>query len=310
MRKILWAVPLAAGAVLFVALRPTEGQQPGTTTKQPAAAGATDEQAVRQAVAAYADAFNKADAAGIIAAWATDAEYVDESGKVTKGRDAVANLFKQFLGANKGAKMALQVTSLRVLKGDVALVDGTATLTGADGSIDDGRFTSVWAKADGKWLVQTVRDLPGEAAAGPGAGGALKDLQWLLGTWADEKGMVVVNVRWALDRAYLAMDYTMKEGDGQLAVMQLVGFDPLTGLIKSWTFDSRGGYGEGLWERQGNAWVADTVGVLPGGQVGSAVNVLKFTDDQTMTFVSRDREVEGQPLPDGEVKLVKKPAAK
>src|SRR5205085_2075266 len=106
-----------------------------------------------------------------------------------------------------------------------------------------------------------------------GAGGALKQLQWMVGDWQAEKGGVTVSVRWALNRAFLLQEYKAKDGDGELTVTQLVGFDPLTDRIKSWTFDSRGGYGEGLWSRDGNAWVIEAAGVLPGGQTGTARNL-------------------------------------
>jgi hypothetical protein len=98
----------------------------------------------------------------------------------------------------------------------------------------------------------------------------------------------------------------VKQGEGGVEIQQLVGFDPLTGQIKSWTFDSLGGYGEGLWTRDGNSWVIDTAGVLPNGQTGTAVNTIRFVDDQTALFQARHREVGGQPIADSELKLVRK----
>jgi uncharacterized protein (TIGR02246 family) len=312
---------LAAGLVLFGA-RSGEGQPPASGAKsgegQPPAAGAKSgqgqppaggaEQAIRQAVAAYADAFNKGDLAALSAFWAPDAEYIDEAGTAYKGREAITTLFQRFLAEHKGAKMSLKVTNLRSLTADVALQDGTSAVTDSHGAVDEGRFAAVWFKADGKWTLRSVRDLPGESDSGAGA--ALKELQWLLGNWASEKGNIRVAARWALNRAYINLEYTVPEADGELAVMQLVGYDPLTDQIKSWTFDSRGGYGEALWQREGNSWVSQNTGVLPNGQTGTAVNVIRFVDDQTFEFKTRDREIGGQPLPDGELKLVRKPAAK
>jgi uncharacterized protein (TIGR02246 family) len=300
MRKTLIVlVPFLALGWFFMAPG-GEGQTP------PPAQAANDEQAIRNAVAAYGEAFNKGDLAGLAAVWAPDAEYVDESGKVTKGRDAIANLFRQFVADSKGAKMALKVTSVRLLKGDVAMQDGVATITGADGAVDEGRYSAVWFKTDGKWQIRSARDLPYDAADAPGAAGALNQLQWMVGDWEGEKGAVHVSVRWALNKAFLQQDYAVKRPEGDMSVMQLVGFDPLTGQIKSWTFDSLGGYGEGLWERDGNSWTVQTAGVLPGGQTGTGVNVIRFTDDQNVVFQSRDREVEGQPIPDAEITLVRK----
>jgi uncharacterized protein (TIGR02246 family) len=280
---------------------------PGGTGQTPTKA-ADEEQAIRSAVAAYAAAFNKGDMAGLAAVWAPDAEYIDEAGTVTKGRDQIANLFKQFVTDRKGSKMDLKVTSIRMLKGDVAMQDGTAIITGPDGTTDEGRYSAVWFKTDGKWQIRSARDLPYDGVTG--AGGALKDLQWMIGDWEGEKGVVNATVRWALNKSFLQQDYTVKGADGEMSVTQLIGFDPLTGQIKSWTFDSLGGYGEGLWDREGNTWTVQTAGVLPGGQTGTGINVIQFVDDQNVVFRSRDREVEGQPIPDAEVKLVRKGATK
>lgn len=303
MRQVLLTAALAAG-LLFVADHRGGGQPPATAGTQTTTG---DEQTIRRTLADYAQAISKGDLAAVAALWAADAEYTDESGTVTKGRDAVAALFRQFISNHKGAKMTLTVTRLRVLKADVALVDGTSTVTMSDGQTHEGRFTSAWVKADGKWQVHSARDLPGHAAEAA-AGAALKELQWMVGDWEAEKGGVSVTVRWTLNRAFLLNEYKAKDGDGELLVTQLVGHDPLTDRIKSWTFDSRGGYGEGLWSRDGNAWVVETAGVLPGGQTGTARNVIRFVDDRTVLFQNQHREVDGQPIPDVEVKLVRKAA--
>jgi uncharacterized protein (TIGR02246 family) len=262
-------------------------------------------QAIQQAVAAYADACNKGDLAAVTAFWAADAEYIDEKGTVSKGRDAISALFKQYLAELKGGKLEFKITSIRPLTADVAMQDGKSIVTRADGSVDEGHFTAVWFKKDGKWLLRSARDLPDEGAAEVGAAGALKQLQWLVGDWQAEKGNIRVSVRWALNRAFLMTEYIVKDSEGDMQVNQLTGFDPLTGQIKSWTFDSRGGYGEGLWNKEGNTWVAETAGVLPNGQTGTAVNVIRYVDDQHMVFQARDREIGGQPIPDSEVKLMR-----
>ena len=304
MRYALLTTAAFAAGLLFVA-----DHRGGS---QPPAAGGTrtttgDDQTIRRTLADYAEAISKGNLAAVAALWALDAQYTDESGTVTKGRNAVAALFRQFFSNHKGAKMTLKVTSVRVPKSDVALVDGTSTVTMPDGQIHEGHFASVWVKADGKWQVHSARDLPGHTGEAA-AGAALKQLQWMVGDWEAEKGGVSVMVRWTLNRAFLLQEYKAKDNDGELLVTQLVGHDPLTDRIKSWTFDSRGGYGEGLWSRDGNSWVVDTAGVLPGGQTGTARNVIRFVDDRTVLFQNRDREVDGQPIPDVEVKLVRKAA--
>lgn len=299
MRKTAVVVGLLTVCLLGLTVRSGDGQAP-TAKDDPAMS-----KAIGQAVAAYAEVFNKGDLKALGAVWAADAEYIDEQGTVTRGRDAIVALFKQHLADLKGAKIVFKVTSVRALTPDIAMQDGASTITMPDGSVDEGRFTAVWFKKDGKWFIRSARDLPYEATDTVGATGALKELQWMIGNWEGEKGGVQVTVRWTLNRAFLSQEYTVKDPAGDMQVTQLVGFDPLTGQIKSWTFDSRGGYGEGLWTREGNAWHVETAGVLPNGQTGTALNVIRYVDDQHVVFQARNREIGGQPIPDSEVKLVR-----
>jgi uncharacterized protein (TIGR02246 family) len=299
MRKILIILGVSVVCLTSVAVRSDEGQR-----------GMTDEQTIRKAISAYAGAFNKADLDGLMSIWAADAEYIDEKGAVTKGRPAIKESFKSQLSKLKGAKVAFKVTSIRQLTPDVILQDGASKLTLPDGTIDQGRFAAVWSRKDGKWLMHSVRDLPAEAGAAAAAGGPLKELQWMIGDWRAEKEGVEVSVRWTLNQTFLSQDYTVKRGDTSMEVKQLVGFDPLSGQIKSWTFDSLGGYGEGLWTRDGNSWVIQTAGVLPGGQTGTALNLIRHEDNEHAVFQVKRREVDGQPIADSEVRLVRQVPSK
>ena len=297
MRLTLVCLGVLALCLVSSAVNYGDGQAPA----------ASAEQSIRQAVAAYVDAFNRGDMAALASVWAPDAEYVNESGTVTKGRDSIVGLFKQYATNLKGTKLTLKVTSVRPLKGDIALQDGTSAYAKPDGTIDEGRFTAVWFKNDGKWQLRSVRDLPDDTdAASPT--GRLKELQWMVGNWEGGNGAVTVAVRWAVNQAFLHYEYKMKSGDTDMIVVQLVGFDPLSNQIKSWMFDSQGGYGEGLWTRDGNSWTGQTAGVLPSGQTGTAINIIHYIDDDNCTFQVRDREVGGQPIPDAEIKLTRKSA--
>jgi uncharacterized protein (TIGR02246 family) len=297
-----------AGLLGYAATGKRAGAQDTSGGAREAATSADDQQAIRRTVAGLAAAFNKGDLPGLTGVWVPDAEYIDEAGAVTRGRGAIATRFRSYLADHKGAHMVLKVMNVRLLKRDVALQDGSMALTGPDGSTNRSRFTAVWLKEDGKWRIGSVRDLP---EADEEAGGApLKELQWLVGDWKGEKGGANVSIRWALNRKFLDVTFTTRQRNGELMVRQLIGQDPLTGQVKSWTFDSSGGYGEGLWEREGNSWVIEVAAVLPDGQTGSAVNVIRYVDDGTFVFQARDRQVGGEPVPDNEVKLIRKAAAK
>jgi uncharacterized protein (TIGR02246 family) len=296
MRKSLLCLPFAAFCLLV--LRANSGDGP--------ARAENTEQTIRETVAAFADAFNKGDMTAFSELWAPDAEYINEAGTATHGRDAIATLFKRYLDAHKGARISLKVTSIRPLSENIALQDGTSALHESGGTTDEGRYTAIWVKTDGKWRLRSARDLPSDSSEAATVGGPLKELKWLVGNWEAEKGALNLSVRQTLNQAFLAVDYKTKAGDGEMAVTQLVGFDPLTGQIKSWTFDSLGGYSEGLWRRDGSTWTAEIAGVLPSGQTGTAINVIRYVDDNTFVFQARDRVIGGQPIPNSELKATRK----
>lgn len=269
-----------------------------------------DEQAIRKTVEAYAAAFEKGDLDAVTAMYAPDAEFIDPAGKTIKGRAAITALFKKEAANLKGFKIKFHVASLKVLKSEVGLEDGTSELVAPDGTSSKRRYSAVWVKSGGKWLITQARDYPGDPeAADSNSYAKLKDLEWLVGTWAaDEKGASVsVNCRWILNKHFLQQEYAVKTKDGTTAtVLTLIGWDPLSGRIKSWVYDSRGGYGEGQWTRQGNTWQVRAIGVLPDGRRASGVHLYKHSDDKSYTWQAADREVDGAPVADMEVKFTRK----
>jgi len=274
------------------------------------AANKDDEQALRKAGDELGEAFNKGDTDAVLGYWTPDAEYIDVAGKVTRGRAALAALFRKGFESRKGSKTKFQIASLRFLKPDVALEDGSMTVTHPQGTTEHGRYSAIWVKTDGKWLLSSVRDLADAPAPGKSSAYAqLKALEWLVGDWADsEKGIdVQLSCRWDTNHSFLLQQFTVKLGDAEpFTVTQRIGWDPAAAQIRSWIFDSRGGFAEGAWTREGNQWVVETAGVTPDGRSGSGHNVWKFVDDKTLLYQAKDRQVDGDPLADVEVKLVRK----
>ncbi len=88
--------------------------------------------------------------------------------------------------------------------------------------------------------------------------------------------------------------------------MQLIGWDPAAKQIRSWVFDSDGGFGQGTWTRKDNRWSNQQSGVLPDGRKSSSVNIFTYLDDDTFTLQSINRMVDGELLPNiDEVKITK-----
>jgi uncharacterized protein (TIGR02246 family) len=301
MRKY-WVLLGLAGAVL-VAIPALNGQ---------GQAPANAEQSVRKAVAAYIDALNKGDVNGLMASLAPDADFVDENGKTTRGHDALAARFKTLVQDSKGSKVTGKVYSVKFLRPEVAIVDGSLDFTSADGTHESNRYAIVWVKSGDKWLISSARDLPAEIDELPSlAYPQLKSLEWLIGDWADEGGKngVQIKCKWAPNKSFLLMEYEVKnEGAEPMLVTQRIGWDPVNNRVRSWVFDSTGGFSEGYWRRDGNKWVVGASGILADGGTGTATNIYEFKDENSFLYRSVDREIDSQPIADVDVKFVRKPA--
>ncbi len=286
----------------------------GSAPAQSPSHGAADDQVIRQSAEEYGAAFSRGDIDAVMKYWMDDADYVNHDGKSYRGKQAIAQLFREASQGLQGQSLTLKIDSLRFLKPDVAIEDGVAEITTPQGEHRGGRYTTVWIKEGDTWRIGSARDLPADQSAGnaEAADSPLKPLAWLVGSWVsdDDGPKVELTAQWTLDERYLVQNYKVQGQDQDAAeVTQWIGLDPLTSQIRSWTFDARGGYGEGWWTRDGNTWSADVVGVLSDGREGTAQNTVQFVDDEHMIWRSRGRNLEGQPMPDGTVSFVRKDQA-
>jgi uncharacterized protein (TIGR02246 family) len=298
MRRIILAAVVGLGGLAMLV-----GQTPA----------ADENKEIQAAADSYTAAFNKGDLDGFLAHFAADADYVDQTGKQHKGKAALAELFKGALGEEKGQQLKTVISSIRFLRPDIAIVDGKAELTAPNGSTNSGRFTAVWTKTAGKWLLSSVRDLPQPPATGETSAAPLQELAWLVGDWSHEDPNFAVRVsgRWSLAKNFLVLEYTLKNKDNEeLTVVQYFGWDPLASVIHAWFFDSKGGYGGGDWEREGNTWTAKWSGVLADGRIASSISSFKYLDDNSFLFRSVDREIGGLPMDDVEARFVRKAEGK
>jgi ketosteroid isomerase-like protein len=274
------------------------------------ATGSADEQSLRTACEGYEKVVNSGDVAAIVKCWTPDADYVNDSGETFKGRPALTKLFKDNLPSLKGKKFSFQTKSLRMIAPGVAVEDGIGSLTGDDDDQSQPvtRYTAVWTRSGNDWLISSVRDL-GDLPADEKSAAPLKQLNWMVGDWHSDasEAQVEMSCAPALDGKFLKQKYEVKAKDGQsFSVVTLIGWDPSSGQIHSWFFDSRGGFGDGLWTRDGNSWKITAGGIVSDGRHGSSTNVWKFIDNNTASWQSKDRQLEGIPMPETDVKFVRK----
>ena len=80
--------------------------------------------------------------------------------------------------------------------------------------------------------------------------------------------------------------------------MQIIGWDAGEKRIRSWTFDSDGGFAERSGPTKKMQWYVIKKGRTADGKAVSAVNVMTYLDDDTFTLKSVQRAVDGELLPD------------
>ncbi len=269
-----------------------------------------EEKAIRAVGEAFTKAYNAGDEKAVAALFTADAEMIDEHGERIKGRATIQAFFEAMFRERKGAKIEISLESLGFLGPDVAKEEGHTRVKPAETHAPDAvrRYTLLFVKQGGKWLYSSVREDDEPAVAHHDR---LKELEWLLGDWVDETvdSTVHATCRWSVDKNFLLRDFTIHvQSQPVMTVAQRIGWDPLTKQIKSWVFDSEGGYGEGLWTRDGSQWFIKSTGVLPDGRTASATNVLTRVGTHSARWASIQRSVGGQVVPNlQEYVMVRKP---
>ena len=280
--------------------QPTEKTPASPPVKEKPSA---DEVAIRQTDDSFVKAYGQGNAKSVAAHFTADAEYVDELGNVFQGRAAIEKSMTEFFAENPGCKLEMKIDAIRFISPGVAVEDGTTTITHPDNTTTiDSLYTTVHVKTDGKWLAASVRDhAPKNRRLHRSQ---LQQLSWLMGDWVDEGDDSIVHFTCqSVDNGnFLLRKFTIQvAGQEAMSGTQRIGWDPVTGKLRAWIFDSEGAYSDGLWHRDGNYWVLKSTGVTADGQTASSTSIYTFVNDHTMTWQSVDHEISGVQQPDSEV---------
>lgn len=279
---------------------PARGPQPrgaAPAAISPARPEAEAEKAIRQAADAFVAAYNARDAKTIAAEFTPEAEFIDEAGRVISGRDAIEKHFQEAFKQLPEAKMKILVETVRVIAPNIAIEEGTTEATSAPQAAPEvSRYVALHVLKDGKWPIARARDFPAEGKQ-PTPRERLQPLAWLVGDWVDESNEALVHIscKWADGGSYLLQEFKAQFGRRLAASGTMrVGWDPLTRQIKSWTFESTGGFNEALWTGAGDEWTLKASGVSPDGRATSATTVIRRIDASTISWESHDRIVGGE----------------
>lgn len=269
---------------------------------------AGEENVIRKAVESYVNAFNKADAKTLASMWTPEAVYTNPvSGEQVVGREAIEKQFAGLFAAAKGIKLEATTNSVQFVSPGVAIEHGSAKLLRAEQPPEESQYSAVYVKRDGKWLLDRVTEE--EIIETPSHYEQLKGLEWMVGRWTDQddQSTVTTECNWSKNNNFLVRSFTVQIRDRiDMSGLQIIGWDPAAKLIRSWVFDSDGGFGQGTWTKKGKSWYVQQSGVLPDGRKSSAVNIFTYVDDSNCTLQSVNRTVDGELLANiDEVKLTK-----
>jgi uncharacterized protein (TIGR02246 family) len=268
----------------------------------------SDTKAIRAAADAFAKAYNAHDPKAISALFAADGEIVDEAGDAKQGRAEIEGVFTAVFEEYPEATMSIDIGAIRFLGANLAEEDGAVKVVHIPGDApEENRYTVLHLKQDGKWLMASARDLS-EDQADPAA--RLKPLEWLIGDWVDESpdSLIKTTYVWTDNRAYILSEFRIQvAGREVMTGSQRIGWDPLAKVVRSWVFDSEGGFAEGVYSQDGDRWIVRLTGVTREGEPASATNILTSLGKDRMSWQSRDRSVGGEMAPDTDVYIIVRP---
>lgn len=227
-----------------------------------------------------------------------DAQITDDAGS-TRGRKSIEAHFAAYFAEQPKAKLAIKIDDLRFLTPDVAIEDGHAIVSpvAAGGVVEKTRYTVVYVKQGGKWLQSSLREEEDDEVSVPER---LRDLEWLVGDWVNESHEAVVfsTCKWSDDRHYLLRDFTVNvAGKPALKGTQRIGWDADKKQVRSWVFDSDGGFSEGYWSRLGDQWMIKAHGFHHDGQPVSATMMITRLGPGTLRWSAFDRTRGGDLIP-------------
>jgi len=267
-----------------------------------------DEAAVRKAVASYVEAFNKGDAEAVAAHWSEDGEFSAPSGKTIKGRAALQEAFGAYFAENKGVQIEIVDPEIQFLSPNVAVEEGSSRVISPDQEPEVSDYVAVHVRHHGAWKMDSVAD--SDRPQPRSHYEKLKELEWMIGEWVDQDDNSTIETvcAWTKNRNFITRSFNVQiDGRVEIEGTQVIGWDASRETIRSWVFDSDGGFGVGAWSRQGDRWTVRALRVLGDGSKGSANNTYTYVDENTFTFRSTGREMDGELLPNiAEIAVVRK----
>lgn len=285
---LIWAAPCEGGKC--------RAQTKASPATRPTEARSADRAAVRSALDALVKSFEARDARLLAASWTAEGEYKNEAGVTVRGREGLEKAFGEFFAKTPEVKAKLRSESLRFVGNDSAIDEGLVTIhRGPVTPATSAQYSALLVREDGRWRVAQLQESPPADAA------SVEELSWLIGEWQASKAdgaEIRTTYSWLPGKKFIQVQFSIQESALSLSGSQIIGVDPATGALRSWTFEADGGVGEAEWNRDGNHWVLDVTGTLNDGRTLTETNVLRRVNEDTLTWQSVGRRLDDVEIPD------------
>jgi uncharacterized protein (TIGR02246 family) len=266
-----------------------------------------EEEVLLKRAEAFVVTFNTGDAKALADFFTTDGDIVDPEGHHIKGRKAIEEVYQKYFAETKGAKLFIHITSVRVVRPDLAFEDGLTEVVRPDGPPSAARYTVVYVKKDGQWYLESVREA---IAVPPTNFEHLQDLAFLIGDWTedvDKGGAAKASYSLAAQGNFLVNTFDLTMQDVSIAGgVQWIGWDAAGKTARSWAFLFNGGFAEAVWAKDGNTWKIALTATMRDGKKMTATNVLTKIDTDHFSVQFIDRNLDGTPLPDEKAVTMKR----
>jgi uncharacterized protein (TIGR02246 family) len=285
------------GAAPVTKSTPAKSKPTETQVKPPKG----DEAAIRATAADFVKAFNAGNPKAVANLWTSDGTVGNDEASLIKGRKAIEEEYAALFKQHPTARMQVAIKSIEFPTPTTAIEDGVAQLLTKDNAPPSAsRYTAVHVLENGHWFMASVRESSIPVASNFDQ---LQGLGWLAGNWElkADGTEVASRIRWIANKSFLQRDFSV-HSDALLVSSgtQIVGWDPRSRQVVSWTFDSSGGYGTGTWTPAANGWQIESAGVTADGVPTSSKDHLIRVpgDDNVFGWRSVDRKLGETKLPD------------
>jgi uncharacterized protein (TIGR02246 family) len=263
-------------------------------------APAQDPAVIRSRAQELVKTLSDGNAEAVAAFWTPSGEY--SRGTVTiRGRDNIQKAYAEHFKKKPNGRLTIQDDSIRFLSDAVAMHEGTFVAE-RENPADSVRskFSALLVNTDGKWYLGLLR----EESEGP----TVAELSWMVGDWTykTDRSEGTLSVQFTKKKTYLLIQTKVKDGDDEDTATQIIGIDPASRKLKSWTFESDGSIGTAEWVRTDSGWLASIVATAASGEQIKAVTTIKPSSRDEFTYQITERTMDGEKAPDiGPVKVTR-----